>query len=150
MEVNQNELITILKDKIALYEHLGIEVVSLRSDQVHFHTSLEKSHNHKGTAFGGSLYASAVLACYALVLAGLKKRNIPTENIVIAKGEIEYLRPVETDFEIFCSFPSAADEEAFYRKLQQNNSVRGSLVSEIKDPSGSLRAVLTGLFVVRM
>lgn len=150
MEINQQELIAVLKDNIALYQHLGIEETSITPHEVRLKVSLKKSHNHKGTAFGGSLYASAVLAAYALVLAGLKERKIPTENIVIAKGEIEYLRPVDTDYEIICKFSSLQKETVFFEELRDKKKVRGSLVSEIKGQDQSLRARLTGLFVVKL
>lgn len=150
MEIDSQEMIAILKDKIALYEHLGIEVTRIRSEEVRFRVSLERSRNHKGTAFGGSLYATAVLAAYALVLAGLKERKIPTENIVIAKGEIQYFRPVDTDFEIICRFPSPAKEDAFYEELLKHGRVRGSLTSQILGEGGSLKASLTGVFVVKL
>lgn len=150
MEVNPQELINILKDKITLYEHLGIEFITFRSHEVHFKVALEKSKNHKGTAFGGSQYAVAVLSAYALVLAGLKERNIPTENIVIAKGEIQYLRPVETDFEVICKFPSSEEEEEFYKTLQSKGKVRGIIQSHIVAEGGSLKSSLKGDFVVKL
>lgn len=152
MEVNPQELIAILKDKISLYEHLGITVINISSAEVHFRVSLAKNRNHKGTAFGGSLYATAVLAAYALVLAGLKARGIQTENIVIAKGQIEYLRPVDTDFEVLCKFPSPEDETAFYSELVSAGKVRGAIESYIMGGAGGdkLMASLTGLFVVKL
>lgn len=150
MEVNSQELIRILKDKITLYEHLGIEVLELGSSRVRFHVSLEKNRNHKDTAFGGSLYAVGVLAAYALTLAGLKARGILTENIVIAKGEIQYLRPVETDFEVLSEFPSPEDEESFFEELQKAGRVRGKIRSHIVADGGSLKASLTGDFVIKL
>lgn len=149
MEVNSAELIAILKDKITLYEHLGIDVREISASRVHFHVSLAKNRNHKGTAFGGSLYAVGVLAAYALALAGLKKRHLDTENIVIAKGEIQYLRPVETDFEVVSEFPSEEEEEAFYSDLQAKGRVRGKIRSQILADGGSLKASLVGDFVVK-
>ncbi|WII71678.1 YiiD C-terminal domain-containing protein [Bdellovibrio sp. 22V] len=150
MEVNAEELIATLKNKITLYEHLGIEVLEINSEKVRFRVSLEKNKNHKGTAFGGSQYATAVMAAYALVLAGLHARQIPTENIVIAKGDIQYLRPVESDFEIICAFPSREEENAFYDELVKNKKVKGTLKSQIVADGGSLKAVLTGVFVVKL
>lgn len=152
MEINPQELISTLKDKISLYEHLGITVLNISSDEVRFRVSLEKNRNHKGTAFGGSLYATAVLAAYALVLAGLKARSINTENIVIAKGEIEYLRPVDTDFEVLCKFSSPENEESFYSELLSVGKVRGAIHSYIMGGVGGdkLMASLTGLFVVKL
>ena len=150
MEVNAAELISILKDKIVLYEHLGIEVLEINSHRVRFLVSLAKSRNHKGTAFGGSLYATAVMAAYALVLAGLQARKIATENIVIAKGEIEYLRPVETDFEVRCEFPSLEAEDDFFNTLVAQGRTKGSLKSHILAVGGSRKASLTGVFVVKL
>lgn len=152
MEVNPRELVEILRNKIALYEHLGIEVLAMNTHEVRFRVSLEKSYNHKGTAFGGSLYATGVLAAYALVLAGLHERKIDTENIVIAKGEISYLRPVDTDFEVVCTFPTIEKENKFFDDLVKEGRVKGTLRAQIVGlggDRGSLKASLTGTFVVR-
>ena len=150
MEVDSQELIRILKDKIVLYQHLGIEVIKIDSHEVRFRVSLEKNKNHKGTAFGGSLYATGVLASYALVLAGLHERHIPTENIVIAKGEIQYLRPVDTDFEVVCQFSSLEEENQFFVELNTKGKVRGALTTQILGAEGVLKASLTGIFVVKL
>lgn len=150
MEVDAKELSEILQNKITLYEHLGIEALEISSSLVRFRVSLQKNRNHKGTAFGGSLYSAAVLAAYALVLAGLKARNIPTDNIVIAKGEIQYLRPIDTDFEVVCQFESPEQENKFYEDLKLQGRVKGPLRSQIRGGGGSLGALLTGVFVVKL
>lgn len=150
MEVNVQELIALLKDKITLYQHLGIEVLEMSSSRVRFKVALEKNRNHKGTAFGGSLYATGVLAAYALALAGLRGRGIPTENIVIAKGDIQYLRPVTTDFEIVSEFPSPQEEDAFFQDVKAKGRARGNIHSQIFSEGGSLCASLTGVFVVKL
>lgn len=149
MEIDTQELLKTLKKKITIYEHLGIDSVNISADKVHFHVSLAKNQNHKGTAFGGSLYAVAVLAAYALVLAGLRQRGIKTEDIVIAKGEIQYLRPVESDFDVICEFPSCTEAEHFYTELKNTGYVRGTLKSQIFAEGGSLKASLKGVFVVK-
>lgn len=149
MEVNSQEILETLKNKISLYEHLGVQEVRIFHDEVRIRVSLAKNTNHKGTAFGGSLYAVAVLASYAMVLTGLKARKIATEDIVIAKGEITYLRPVTEDFEAVCRFDSKQAEEAFYQRLQQDRRVKGSLTTHIMDSGGSRKASLNGVFVVK-
>ena len=158
MEVKGDEVDNILRDKIKLYEHLGITIVEINSHKAHFHVSLEKNLNHKGTAFGGSLYATGVMAAYALVLAGLKHYQISTDNIVISKGEISYLRPVDTDFDVIASFPYADDEEAFYNEIKTRKRAKktvkvqilagGGEGNAVADRDGSLKASLSGVFVV--
>lgn len=149
MEINSSEIIATLQEKISLYEHLGIESVQVSPHEVRLKVSLAKNKNHKGTAFGGSLYAVAVLASYAMVLTGLKARNLNTEDIVIAKGEITYLRPVEGDFEVVCGFDSLALEAEFYETLKVQGRVKAALTSYIVDGGGSRKASLKGVFVVK-
>jgi len=54
---------------------------------------LGPNHNHKSTAFGGSLYSLAVLAGWSLLWIRLKDAGLEG-HVVIAKSEAEYLRPV--------------------------------------------------------
>ena len=167
MEVNAQDLVQILSDNIKLYEHLGITVQALDSHRAILKVDLQKNLNHKGTAFGGSLYATGVLSAYALVLAGLKHYKIPTENIVIAKGVIEYHRPIDSDFTIICQFADLDQERAFYQELKDKKRVRRDLQVKIynhifKDGGseglsrgmisepGLLAASLLGSFVVKM
>ncbi|WP_413293521.1 YiiD C-terminal domain-containing protein [Bdellovibrio sp. HCB185ZH] len=163
MEINTQDLIQILSDNIKLYEHLGITVETLNSHRAVLKVDLQKNLNHKGTAFGGSLYATGVMSAYALVLAGLKYYKLETENIVIAKGVIEYLRPIDSDFRILCEFPNLEEEKSFYQELQDKKRVRRDLKVQIFKGGGSeglslgtapgsgvLGASLVGSFVVRM
>lgn len=149
MEVKGEEIDNILRDKIKLYEHLGIEVLEITSHKAHFRVSLEKNLNHKGTAFGGSIYATGVMCAYALVLAGLKHYHIATDNIVIAKGDISYLRPVDTDFDVVASFQSLQQEQNFFSQLQKNKRVKDVVKVQILGEGGSLKASLSGTFVVK-
>ena len=142
-------LAELLKDKIKLYEHLGLEVVELTSSSVRFRVSLEENLNHKGTAFGGSIYAAAVLSAYALVLHGLRERKIPTDNIVIQKGEIQYLKPIESDFEVVCAFPNQDFANDFYNRLETTGRVKDTLTVKAQIANDT-KATLKGTFVVRL
>lgn len=150
MEVSAQDITQNLHDKITLFKHLGIVPLNITGKEVRFRVALDMSRNHKGTAFGGSLYADAVLAAYTLVLVGLRERGIPTDNIVIAKGEIDYFRPVDSDFEILCHFPTVAQEESFFSDLQSQGKARISLTSQVIGVGGSLKASLKGVFVVKL
>ncbi len=146
----ETEILRTLHDKITLFPHLGVTFNEVSSSRVVIHVDLQKNLNHKGTAFGGSLYTTAVVTAYALVLAGLRTHKISTENIVIAKGGIEYLRPVTTNFEIICEFPASRGEADFYAELSAKGRGRQSLGAHIMDSGGSLCAVFEGSFVVKL
>lgn len=148
MTTEVKDIIQKLEDKIILYKHLGLTPTVVNADEVRFQVSLEKSSNHKGTAFGGSLYADAVLAAYTLILVGLRHRGFATENIVIAKGEIKYLRPIDSDFEVHCTWPSQEASESFFADLKSKGKGRITLKSQISGVNASAGSILTGDFVV--
>lgn len=138
-----------LFDKITLFKHLGIYDFRIEDSAVDFKVSLEKSRNHKGTAFGGSLYADAVLAAYSLVLSELRRNHIATSNIVIASAEIKYLKPVDSDFLVQSHFLSSGDREVFLRQLKETKKSKIKITSQVYGSDQELKAELIGLFVIR-
>jgi thioesterase domain-containing protein len=147
--MEREEIAQHLQDEIKLYRHLGLEAVEISSVISRFKAKLDANLNHKGTAFGGSLYAIGVLSAYALIFATLKEHEIETENIVIAKGEIKYLRPVDRDFEVSCGFATQYELEEFVETLRESRKIRQSLNVEIKC-ADQICANLQGLFVVKL
>ena len=147
--MEREEIVRILESQISLYKHLGLTPVEINDGRAHFRANLKDHFNHKGTAFGGSIYAVAVLAAYSLVLAVLKEHQIPTENIVIAKGEIRYLRPIEGDFDAICEFPSEYAREEFIEDLREQKSIRYELTTNVFR-GDELCAELKGLFVIKL
>lgn len=97
--MNQEQLIEAeILQKIPLLRALGVKVMSLSQNEAWLEVPLEPNHNHKGTAFGGSLYAVSIAACYSLLYNSQKTAQIENWDLVIAKGEIEYFAPVDSDF----------------------------------------------------
>ena len=146
----EQDILETLENKIVLYKHLGIEFKQISSGRIHLLVDLEKNSNHKGTAFGGSLYTAAVISAYALVLAGLRTRSILTENIVIAKGSMDYRRPVDEDFDVVCEYASAEEEKSFFEDLIKQGSARREIKAYVNSSGGSLRAEFSGTFVVKL
>jgi thioesterase domain-containing protein len=54
---------------------------------------LDKNINDKGTAFGGSLYNLCVITAWGMTDLKAKELGL-AGDIVVAKGEIDYLRPL--------------------------------------------------------
>ncbi len=146
---DNHPLIQTLKEKIKIFPYLGVSFTEISKSRVRLTADLSESTSHKGTAFGGSLYSIAVLAAYALALQGLRARGIATENIVIQKGEIQYLKPVEEDFEVTASFETPEKEEEFFQALVDKKRTRGAIDVEVR-VQGDLKATLHGVFVVRL
>lgn len=101
-------------NEIPILKSMGIDVLELTESSSTLKVPLAQNHNHKGTAFGGSLYAAATAACYALLYNLQFKQNILNRDLVIAKGEIKYLKPVDQDFFVNVSI----DPEEFKKVTQ--------------------------------
>lgn len=145
--MNKEQLFQKLNREIPLTRHLGFEIVEASPKRVHLKARLDENINHKGTAFGGSIYTLSVLTAYSLVYLGLDQEKIQTNNIVIQKGEIKYLKPVTADFDIICEFKGQDLYEKFFHSLARWNKVRETLKVQVLC-KGAVCAQLEGVFVV--
>ena len=143
------ELYKKLTHDIPLTRHLGFEIVEANPFKVHLRARLDENINHKGTGFGGSLYTLAVLAAYSLVYLGLDKEKIKTNEIVIQKGEMKYLKPVTADFDIICEFNKPEMYQKFFYCLDRWGKVRELMKVEVLC-KGDVCARLDGVFVVHL
>ena len=70
-----------------------VSIDSYDGDTLRVSAPLSENINDKGTAFGGSLYNLCVIAGWGMT--DLKAKALGLEgDIVVAKGEINYLRPL--------------------------------------------------------
>lgn len=143
------ELYKKLTRDIPLTRHLGFEIVSASPQKVHLRARLAENINHKGTGFGGSLYTLSVLAAYSLVYLGLEHEEIDTNDIVIQKGEMKYLKPVTGDFDIVCEFDKPELYQKFFYCLDRWKKVRELMKVEVRC-KGQVCARLDGVFVVHL
>lgn len=72
---------------------LDLKFLKIESGFVQTLLPLTPNSNHLGTLFGGSLYVQGVLTCYSAILSFARTHHLETNNIVIAHGEIDYLKP---------------------------------------------------------
>lgn len=147
--MSPQELLAKLNKDIPVSKFLGFDFAEATATKVVIRARLSENINHKGTAFGGSLYTLSVLAAYSLVYLGIEKEKIKTNNIVIQKGEIQYLKPVTSDFDITCEFNGEASYQKFYETLARWKKVRETIKAQIFC-QGKLCAKLDGVFVVQL
>lgn len=108
---------------------------------------LDANINDKGTAFGGSLYNLCVIAAWGMT--DLKAKELAmTGDIVVAKGEINYLRPLRSRLVAKAIAPDADMLE----KAAHGYAVKGRAVFtihvEIRDEQQQLCVEFNGKYAV--
>ena len=101
--------------------------------------------NHQKTVFGGSASAVAILSAWSLVYAGLYAEGVRSQ-IVIQRNEMEYLLPMEGDFEAFCPAPPEEVWSRFFEALTRRGRGRIELSAELA-VGGTLAGRFRGTYV---
>ncbi len=89
------DLDAFLKEHLPLARAAGVVIDSYDGDVLQVSAPLELNINDKQTAFGGSLYNLCVIAAWGMTDLKAKELNL-IGDIVVAKGEINYLRPLRS------------------------------------------------------
>lgn len=124
------ELQAAIAREIPALGRFPFQVLDVRVDSIRIGGRLHDHRNHKGTAFGGSLYEIALLACYGLFFSILESRGFSTREIVIASGEIRYRAPVNDDFESHCEI-SPPTLEDFLWKMKSTGQADLQMTSHV-------------------
>ncbi len=119
-----------LHHEIPISREMGITVTAYDGKQLRLAAPLAPNINHKCTAFGGSLYALAVLCGWGMVHLKLKEAGLH-RHIVIQQADINYLLPVAHDMQAECTLDDAALQR-FMTILNKHGRARLSLDVVIK------------------
>lgn len=107
MQAIEQKLTQFFAEHLPLAGNMGIEVTYYDGQQLQLSAPIEPNINDKLTAFGGSLYCLAVLSCWGMAYLQTEEAGINC-NLVVARAEIDYLRPVSTDvFTAVCEIEAA-------------------------------------------
>ena len=131
---------------IPLTQALGVKVKDYRTGQLTLSAPLGPNHNHQDTVFGGSLYAVAVTAAWSTLQFWLDERSVSASTL-IQSGNMDYLLPVETDFEAQCTLPGVEDLDRLLKTLSRHHRARLPLTVEVR-VDRQLVATFGGRFVV--
>lgn len=140
----------VLAHEIPISAALGIRPLRYDGMELTLGAPLQPNINHKQTAFGGSLYCAAVLAGWALLHLRLRPHLDAAgvaAHIVIQQADIDYRRPVSTDFEAMCRWPPTLEESRLLRMLKRHGRARVQLEARIGVESDPL-VRFTGRYVV--
>ena len=131
---------------IPLARHLGVEVIIVEAGAVKLRAPLAANSNHKGTAFGGSLYSLAVLAGWGMLSTALERRGVSAE-VVIQDAHVDYATPVTGDFTASAALPDAEALERCLAMLSRRGRGRIALTAVIEQ-GGAAAVTLRGTFVI--
>jgi thioesterase domain-containing protein len=130
--------------EIALAKHIRVIVESASDAELVLRAPLAPNSNHKGTAFGGSLYSLAVLTGWAWATRYLAARALPGDAVIQESG-MRFLAPVRGEMRACIEIPAVEDVEKFHKMLERAG--RGRIRLRVNMHHGAtLAAVFDGLF----
>ena len=134
--------------EIMLAKPMGIIVEAADETAVVLRAPLAPNANHKGTAFGGSLYSIAVLTGWAWITRFLATRKLDAEA-VIQESSMRFLAPVRGEMRSSIEIPGEADIDKFQKMLLR--AARGRIRLQVNVHAGAtLATVFDGLFAAAM
>jgi thioesterase domain-containing protein len=134
--------------EIMLAKPMGIIVEAADEATMVLRAPLAPNANHKGTAFGGSLYSIAVLTGWAWMTRFLATRALDAEA-VIQESSIRYLAPVHGEMRASIEIPAEAEVDKFQKMLERAR--RGRIRLQVNVHAGAtLATVFEGLFAAAM
>ena len=133
-----------LSREFALAAHIGITVESVDDAGLVLRAPLPPNANHKGTAFGGSLFSIAVLAGWAW-LTRYHAQHALDAAAVIQESNMRYLAPVTGEFRATLVAPKPAEIEKFRKMLRRAARGRIRLRVDLHD-GATLAARFEGLY----
>ncbi len=125
-----------LHQEIPISSQMGISVVEVREDRARLKAPLKPNINHKSTAFGGSVNALAVAACWSLITSYVELQGLETDYIVIQDSQIDYTAPIATDFFAIAEWTSIEAQAKFLETLKKKGRARATLLARVSDERG--------------
>jgi thioesterase domain-containing protein len=140
--------------EITLARPMGVIVESATDSTLVLRAPLAPNSNHKGTAFGGSLYSLAVLAGWAWLTRDLAARDI-NADAVIQESSMRFLLPVVGMLRASVENPAAEESDRFHKMLGRAGRGRIRLRVNVHNAQSahdtqSAAAVFEGLFAAAM
>ena len=115
---------------LPITQFMGLEVESYDGDTLILTAPLEPNINDKQTAFGGSLYNTAVMACWGMIYLKTQEKNIAC-NQVVTEGSMKYIAPVNGCIRAICHAPSEEELTSIFDHFKRKGKARISLEAAI-------------------
>jgi thioesterase domain-containing protein len=132
MDINCGSIEQYLHEQIPLSKAMSVLVTSIDKSGVILSAPLSPNINHRSTVFGGSISTIAILSAWTFVHVRLQSLELSC-RIVIKSNSIDYLRPIEGDFQAHCLTPPQQDWDRFIALVSRRGKGRISLNVEVSD-----------------
>lgn len=139
------ELEQYLKTHIPLSQAMAVAVQRLEPDAVVLQAPLAPNKNHRGTVFGGSAAALAMLACWSLLRTRLLGQDLDS-RLVIQRNTMDFERPIVGDFTARATLADPEEWDSFTRALDRKGKARVAAVA-ILEQDGHVVGKFRGEFV---
>ena len=131
---------------LPITQFMKMDVESYDGETLILRAPLGPNINDKQTAFGGSLYNAAVMACWGMAHLKTLEAGIKC-NQVVTKGSIEYKAPVHGDIRAICQAPSQDVLEQFIAHFKHKGRSRITLNAVI-ECSGKTAVEFEGTYAI--
>lgn len=136
---NNNELCRTLENlwhkEIPLSQAMALSVVSFEKNSLETKAQFLPNRNVMGTAFAGSLYSVQALTGWGMLWLQLQLAGIDDADIVLASGDIQYLKPLSSDLVTRCHFADVVEIKGSLSGLKQLGKVRLKVSCSVIDTS---------------
>ena len=120
-----------LHEHIPITRPIGVKVVAFDGEIIRLAAPLQPNLNHRHTVFGGSIATLGILANWTLIHLKLETEDLHP-RLVIQKSYVDYIEPIDNDFEAVAQIPDKAIWERFKKMLTQKGKARIAVRSEIQ------------------
>ncbi len=134
-----------LHREVPLSGQMGVAVERYDGRTLLLSADFERNINIHGTAFGGSLFSVCALCGWGLLHLQTEGWERPP-HLVVAEGQIRYLKPVKHHIEVYCTLPP--DFDSFVEMLQERGRARVALKALVQaggEPAVEFTGVYAGL-----
>jgi thioesterase domain-containing protein len=124
-----------------------ISVHSYDGEKLVFQAPLEPNINDKGTAFGGSIYVLCVSTAWGM--SSIKAQELGLDGeLVVAKAEIEYLRPLNEDLHAEAVSPDEESLQHFKESFERHGKAVFELDVVANNSEGKACACFRGKYAL--
>lgn len=135
-----------LRREIPLSRAMEVSVVEAGAGRLVLEAPLAANINHLGSAFGGSLHALPVLACYSALWTIMREAGVEG-HVVVKRSEASYRQPVKGRLRAVCARPPAAEVTRFMNDLRRHRKARMTLEATVEGEGGKPAVEFSGIFV---